>query len=80
MQLHRLGHAFGEITGHALVKWRSRYREIIGHDAVKYPDYQTPLEYVSPEFDSLIPTFSGNARAARLSYAFDPNFVMARFI
>jgi len=37
MQLHRLGHAFGEITGHALVKWRSRYREIIGHDAVKYP-------------------------------------------
>jgi hypothetical protein len=38
MQLHRLGHAFGEITGHALMKWRSRFGEMTGHDAVKYPD------------------------------------------
>jgi hypothetical protein len=37
MQLHRLGHAFGEITGHALMKWRSRFGEMTGHDAVKYP-------------------------------------------
>ena len=27
-------HALGEITGHALVKWRSRSREMTGHDAM----------------------------------------------
>lgn len=39
MQLHRLGHAFGEITGHALMKQRSRFGEMTGHDAVKYPNF-----------------------------------------
>ena len=34
MQLHRLGHALGEVTGHALVKWRSRLHEMTGHDVM----------------------------------------------
>jgi hypothetical protein len=44
MQLHRLGHAFGEITGHALMKWRSRFGEMTGHDAVKYPNWNRQLK------------------------------------
>ena len=37
MQRPRVGHALREITGHAVVKRRSRFGEITGHDAVKYP-------------------------------------------
>jgi hypothetical protein len=48
MQLHRLGHAFGEITGHALMKWRSRFGEMTGHDAVKYPTDSLGLRRQTP--------------------------------
>ena len=47
MQRPRVGHALREITGHALVKRRSRFGEITGHDAVKYPP--EGVEIVPPD-------------------------------
>ena len=55
MQRPRVGHALREITGHALVKRRSRFGEITGHDAVKYPLREIPLSDSTPVVPSTAP-------------------------